>query len=124
MVIHDDAGKELINILSQKDMVRTVLNNDSTVIKGPQQTIAVTTGTQATTVHGSIQTTSETDAIQTTAKTACELTAQTEHINLTAATNITLTVGKSKLYMGQDGIINIEGVQVTVKGSGKVDVNP
>jgi type VI secretion system secreted protein VgrG len=124
MVIHDQAGQELINIYSQKDMVRTVLNNDSTVIQGPQQTIAVTTGTQATTVHGSISTTSETNAIQTTAQTACEITAKTEHVAITAATDIILTVGASKFHMCKDGTINIEGVNVTVKGSGKVDVNP
>jgi type VI secretion system secreted protein VgrG len=124
MVIHDDAGKELINVFSQKDMVTTVLNNHSTVVKGPQQTVSVLTGTQATTVKKAIQVTSETDAIQHTANTACEITAQTKHISLTAATDIILTVGSSKLHMSQDGTILLEGVVVTVKGSGKVDVNP
>ncbi len=124
MVIHDEAGKELINILSHKDMVRTVLNNDSTVVKGPQQTVSVTTGTQATTVHGAIQTTSETDAIQTTAHTACEINAQTQHIKLTAATDIELSVGASTLRMSANGVITLEGVHITVKGSGRVDINP
>lgn len=124
MVIHDAAGQELINIFSQKDMVRTVLNNDSTVVKGPQQTIAVTTGTQATTVHGSVSTVSETNAIQQVAHTAYEVTAQTQHIKLTAATDIELTVGASKLRMTQDGTIQLEGVNVTIIGSGRVDINP
>jgi type VI secretion system secreted protein VgrG len=38
MVIHDDAGKELINILSQKDMVTTVLNDKSTTVHGNHST--------------------------------------------------------------------------------------
>ncbi len=124
LVIHDEAGKELINILSQKDMVRTVLNNDSTVIQGPQQTIAVTTGTQATTVKKAIQVTSETEGIQHVAETAYEVAAKTQHIMLEAATDIILKVGKSSLHMSQDGTIVIDGVNVICKGSGKVDINP
>ncbi len=124
MVIHDKAGHELINIFSQKDMVRTVLNNDSTVVQGPQQTIAVTTGTQATTVKKAIQVTSETEGIQHVAHTAYEVNAQTQHIVLQAATDIVLKVGASTLHMSQDGSILLEGVNITVKGSGRVDVNP
>ena len=124
MVIHDRAGQELINIFSQKDMVRTVLNNDSTVVQGPQQTIAVTTGTQATTVKKAIQVTSETEGIQHVAHTAYEVNAQTQHIVLQAATDIVLKVGASTLHMSQDGSILLEGVNITVKGSGRVDVNP
>lgn len=124
MVIHDEAGKELINIFSQKDMVRTVLHNDSTVVQGPQQTVSVTTGTQATTVKKAIAVTSETDAIQHTAHTAYEVIATTQHIKLTAATDIELKVGASTLRMTQDGSITLEGVNVLIKGSGRVDVNP
>jgi type VI secretion system secreted protein VgrG len=124
MVIHDRAGQELINIFSQKDMVRTVLNNDSTVVQGPQQTIAVTSGTQATTVKKAIQVASETEGIQHVAHTAFEVAAQTQHILLEAATDIILKVGQSTLHMSQDGSILLEGVHITVKGSGKVDVNP
>ena len=124
MVIHDKAGQELINIFSQKDMVRTVLNNDSTVVEGPQQTIAVTTGTQVTTVKKAVQLTSETEGIQHVAKTCYEVAAQTQHIMLEASTDIILKVGQSTLHMSQDGSILLEGVTVTVKGSGKVDINP
>jgi type VI secretion system secreted protein VgrG len=124
MVIHDKAGNELINIFSQKDMVRTVLNNDSTVVQGPQQTIAVTTGTQVTTVKKAVQVTSETEGIQHVAETCYEVAAKTQHIMLEAATDIILKVGQSKLHMNQDGSILLEGVTVTVKGSGKVDINP
>jgi type VI secretion system secreted protein VgrG len=124
MVIHDQTGQELINILSQKDMVRTVLNNDATVIQGPQQTIAVTTGTQATTVKKHITLVSETESISHHAHRAFEVKANTEHITLEANTDIVLKVGKSTLHMNADGSILIDGVIVTVRGSGKVDVNP
>jgi type VI secretion system secreted protein VgrG len=132
MVIHDKAGHELLNIRSQKDMVTTVLhdhsttveNNKATVINGPQHTVAVTTGTQATTVKKAIQVTSETEGIEHTAHTAYKVTASTQHILLEAATDIILKVGQSTLHMSQDGAILLEGVTITVKGSGKVDVNP
>ena len=124
LLIHDRAGHELVNIRSQKDMVTTVLNNQATVVQGPQQTIAVTTGTQVTTVKKAIQVASQTDGIQHLAYTAYEVDAQTQHILLQAHTDIILQVGKSKLHMSQDGSILLEGVQITVKGSDRVDVNP
>ncbi len=124
MVIHDDAGNELINIFSQKNMVRTVLNNDATEVRGPEQTIKVTTGTQSTTVHGHIMTTSETGAIVSRAETACEIEAKTEYVSIIAKTDILLEVGASSLRLSQDGTIELKGVNVTVIGSGKVDVNP
>ena len=132
MVIHDKAGHELVNIRSQKNMVTTVLhdhsttveNNKATVVNGPQQTIAVTKGTQATTVKKAIQVTSETEGIEHTAHMAYKVTSSTQHILLEAATDIILKVGQSTLHMSQDGAILLEGVTITVKGSGKVDVNP
>jgi type VI secretion system secreted protein VgrG len=104
MVIHDRAGHELVNIRSQKDMVTTVLhdhsttveNNKATVVNGPQQTIAVTKGTQATTVKKAIQVTSETEGIEHTAHTAYKVTAATQHIMLEAATDIILKVGLNR----------------------------
>ena len=58
------------------------------------------------------------------AHTSFEVSAQTQHIVLEAATDLVLKVGKSTLHMSQDGSILLEGVVITVKGSGKVDVNP
>lgn len=124
MVIHDRAGHELINIHSQKDMVTTVQHNQATIVNGPQQTTTVTTGTQATVVHKAITVQSETEHIRNVAHTAIEQEAQTAHMHLKAKTDIIIEVGKSKLHMNQDGSILLEGVNVTVKGSGKVDVNP
>jgi type VI secretion system secreted protein VgrG len=124
LVIHDRAGQELVSIRSQKDMQTTVLNNQATVVQGPRQTIAVTTGMQATTVNKAIEVTSQTEGIRHTAHTAIEAVAQTAHILLQAGTDIVLQVGKSRLQMNRDGSIVLEGVQVTLKGSERVDVNP
>jgi type VI secretion system secreted protein VgrG len=124
IVIQDKAGDELINIHSQKDMVTTVQNNQATIVNGPQQTIAVTSGVQATMVKKSIQVVSQTEGIQHVAHTAYDVNAQTQYIRLTAATDILLQVGQSKLHLSQNGAILLEGVQVTIKGSGKVDINP
>lgn len=157
MVIHDQKGKELINIHGQKDMVTTVQNTQVTLVNGPFQTNTVSTGYHTTTVHQQIETTSETAHIHQTAKTDIELTAQdahihqtaktdialtaqtgflhaladknieltatNEHVRLKATTDITLEVGSSKIELKADGTITIQGVNVNVIGSSRIDLN-
>jgi type VI secretion system secreted protein VgrG len=106
MVIHDRKGQELINIHSQKDMVTTVQNTQATVVNGPCQTNTVTKGYQVSTVKQKI-----------------EMTSETEHIHLTANTDITLQVGASKIVMTANGTVTIEGVNVNVIGSSRIDLN-
>jgi hypothetical protein len=106
MVIHDRKGKELINIHSQKDMVTTVQNTQSTLVNGPHQTNSVAKGFHVTTVHKKI-----------------EMASETEHIHLRAATSITLGVGAAKIHMDADGYIRIEGVHVDAVGSNRIDLN-
>jgi type VI secretion system secreted protein VgrG len=114
MVIHDDAGKELINILSQKDMVTTVLNdksttvhsNHSTTVNGERQTITVSNGMQDTKVEQQIK-----------------VESLTSDIYIKAATAITFEVGASKIVMNMNGNITIEGKHVKVLGLDRVDVN-
>ncbi|MFP5394251.1 MAG: type VI secretion system Vgr family protein, partial [Gammaproteobacteria bacterium] len=106
MVIHDQKGKELINIHSQKDMVTTVQNNQATLVNGPQQTNTVANGFQTNTVKQYIVTTAQTAHIHQTAKTNIELTAQDEHIHQTAKTNIELTAQTD--YIHQTAKTNIE----------------
>jgi type VI secretion system secreted protein VgrG len=57
------------------------------------------------------------------AKANIELTSSSEHIHLTASTDITLQVGASKIVMMADGTITIEGVNVNVIGSSRIDLN-
>ena len=123
MVIHDQKGKELVNIHSQKDMVTTVQNNQDNIVNGPHQTNTVTKGFHVTKVKQHIETTAETGHIHDTAKTNIELNAQSQHIHLTATTNITLQVGSSKIEMKADGTITIQGVHVNVIGSSRIDLN-
>lgn len=98
MVIHDQKGKELINIHGQKDMVTTVQNTQATVVNGPFQTNTVTTGYHAMVVKQHIDTTSETAHIHQTAKTNIEFTAQDAHIHQTAKTNIELTAQDAHIH--------------------------
>jgi type VI secretion system secreted protein VgrG len=63
------------------------------------------------------------ELIRTHAQKDIETVAE-DHIEVTAGTYIKLVVGKSSLYMDKDGIINLEGVHVTVKGSDWIDLNP
>jgi len=106
MVIHDRAGQELINIHSQKDMVTTVQNNHTTLVHGAHQINTVSAGCHVTTVKKKI-----------------DMTSQTEHIHLTAQTDITLQVGASRIVMKSDGKITIEGVNVEILGSNRIDLN-
>ena len=141
MVIHDRAGQELINIFSQKDMVRTVLNNDSTEVRGPRRTVAVTTGMQATTVQQEVTLESKTSFIAETAKQHIALTStdahiaqtakmhialqsQTDAVMVKAATGIRLEVGSASLEMRADGTVLINGTVVQIVGSTSVDLNP
>lgn len=106
MVIHDQKGKELINIHSQKDMVTTVQNTQATVVNGPHQTNTVSSGFQTNTVKQYIVTTAQTGHIHETAKTNIEMTAQDAHIHQTARTNIELTAQDD--YIHQTAKTNIE----------------
>ena len=141
MVIHDRAGQELINIFSQKDMVRTVLNNDSTEVRGPRRTVAVTTGMQSTTVQQEVTLESKTSFIAETAKQHIALTStdahiaqtakmhialqsQTDAVMVKAATGIRLEVGSASLEMRADGTVLINGTVVQIVGSTSVDLNP
>ncbi|GGZ02172.1 type VI secretion system tip protein TssI/VgrG [Pseudoduganella plicata] len=106
MVIHDQKGKELINIHSQKDMVTTVQNTQATVVNGPHQTNTVSSGYQTNTVKQYIVTTAQTGHIHETAKTNIELTAEDAHIHQTAKTHIELTAQDD--YIHQTAKTNIE----------------
>jgi type VI secretion system secreted protein VgrG len=105
MVIHDQKGKELVNIHSQKDMVTTVQNNQATVVNGPQQTNTVANGFHVTTV-----------------KQKVDITSETEHVHLTAATDITLEVGQSKIVLRADGTILIQGVTIDMQASTSITI--
>ena len=98
MVIHDQKGKELINIHSQKDMVTTVQNTQATVVNGPHQTNTVSSGYQTNTVKQYIETTAQTGHIHETAKTNIELVAQDDYIHQTAKTNIELVAQNAHLH--------------------------
>jgi type VI secretion system secreted protein VgrG len=107
IVLHDRKGKELINIHSQRDMIRTVQNNDATIVNGPQQSTVVTKGKQETIVKQQIS-----------------IASLDADISVTAKTKITLRTGKASIEMFEDGLIVIDGRQVIVKGSQSIDLNP
>ena len=122
MVIHDEAGKELINILSQKDMVTTVLNdktttvnaNHSTTVHGATQTIAVTTGAQDTKVKQKISVESTDSEIEIVAKTRISLFCGASSLTMDAEGNIVIT-GKTITSIASDDHV--------VKGA-KLHLNP
>ena len=107
MVIHDQKGKELINIHGQKDMVTTVQNTQATVVNGPFQTNTVTKGYHTTTVKQQIEVTSEAEHISHTASKHIVLTAQNAHIHQTAKTDIELTAQTGFLHQGAEKNVEI-----------------
>lgn len=125
MVIHDKAGQELINIHSQKDMATTVLNNQTTVVNGPERTLAVTKGHYVATINKEIQVVSETQHVYVKAETNVTIALAEDHkITLDKANGIiALVVGESKIIMGKNGVISIEGKQVITKGPEGIFLN-
>lgn len=124
LVIHDHAGRELINILSQRDIVTTALRNHATVVQGPEQTVAVTTGRQSTRVHQAIAVESETADIQLSADTAIGLLARQQHVVVEAGSFIKLQVGKASIELNAAGDIVLRGVRIVAEGSQRIDLNP
>jgi len=106
-VLHDRKGKELINIHSQRDMIRTVQNDDATIVHGAKQSTVVTKGKQETIVKQQIS-----------------IASLDADIAVTAKTKITLRTGKASIEMFEDGLIVIDGRQVVVKGSESIDLSP
>lgn len=144
MSMNDTAGKELVNIHAQYDMVTTVLhdqknivNNDFTEVIKNTTKITVTNGTYShdvaantATYHvkGALKETYE--ATQDTTVTgdltikstggAISVTSDTKKVLVKAATEIRLEVGASSINMKSNGDIEIKGVNITVNGSASV----
>jgi type VI secretion system secreted protein VgrG len=133
MVIHDKAGQEMINIHSQKDMATTVQNNQTTVVNGPERTLAVTKGRYVATVKKEIQVVSETEHVYVKADTNITVALGEDHfITLDKESGvIQLVVGESALVMNKDGTITIQGKKIestaaevhVIKG-GQIHLNP
>lgn len=125
MVIHDQAGQEMINIHSQKDMATTVQNNQTTVVNGPERTVSVVNGRYVTTVKQEIQVESETQHVFIKANTNITLALSDDHqvvLDKESGT-IALVVGQSKIIMSKDGVISIEGKQIINKGPDGIFLN-
>ncbi len=144
MSMNDTAGKELINIHGQYDMVTTVLhdqkntvNNDFTEVIKNTTKITVTNGTYShdvaantATYHvkGALKETYE--ASQDTTVTgdltikstggAISITSDTKKVLVKAATEIRLEVGASSINMKSNGDIEIKGTNITVNGAASV----
>jgi type VI secretion system secreted protein VgrG len=137
----DTKGKEMMNIHAQYDMVTTVLHDDRQTVKNDRtitvegnHTEAITKdckisvdGTHTETIkHDTALTITEGDHTITvaageqtnTVDKDIKLTSKTTVIHLKAATEIKLEVGASSLLMKDDGTIELEGVNVSVKGTG------
>jgi type VI secretion system secreted protein VgrG len=85
----------------------TVKGNMLTIVKSGDQSNEVQSGTQNNEVKGMIRISSTSDQIYVEASTA-----------------ITLRVGSSELQMDKSGNITLTGVQVTIVGSSRIDLNP
>lgn len=91
------------------DRTETVDGKHTETIKGDRD-ITVTEGKQALTVKkGDREVTVETGSCTETVEKDITITSKTGAIHLTAATQITLTVGKSTIAMDKDGNITING---------------
>lgn len=122
MLIKDAAGQELIDLFSQRDMAVETLNNHDTIVRGPQQTNAVTKGFQTNIVKKHITTKAETAHIATTAHTNLQLVAETEFITAKAKTAISLTAETDGIAMQAKTMVFVQAQSEHVLIKGKTAV--
>jgi type VI secretion system secreted protein VgrG len=93
------------------DETCTIKNDHSTTIQGKEKRDV--TGKRTTTI-------SDDDALTVKANAKSDID---QNYSLKAGQQITLETGASRLVMKSDGTIQLEGVQLTIKGSVKIEVS-
>lgn len=125
IVIHDQAGEELINIHSQKDMVTTVQNNQQTIVNGPERMLAVTEGRYTAAVKQEIAVESETAHVHIKADTNATVGLSDDHLVMLdkESGTISLVVGQSSITMTKDGAISIDSKSVQINAPNGIFLN-
>jgi type VI secretion system secreted protein VgrG len=95
--LDDTAGAEVVRIHAQHDMLRTVLNDDATMI-GNNQSVAVGANQQVEIVSN-------------------QKVSVGENILIDAGTSITFQCGASRIHMNQAGVISITGMLINIAGA-------
>lgn len=109
------AGKQSNSV--KGDMATIVISgNQSNVVQAGNQSNVVQAGNQSNAVQAGSQ--------SNEVKGPITITSTSDQILIEAATTIVLRVGSSVLQMDQAGNITLQGVQVTVVGSSRIDLNP
>lgn len=137
LTFDDETGREHVLLHAQKNM-DVVVKNDQTNTVGHDftetiknnATIKITDGvydhdvaTGTAVYHVKSDIVEKYDANQsTTAKQKITIKSESADILVEAATSIELHVGQSRIRMNANGQISIEGVDVTISGSGLVTV--
>jgi type VI secretion system secreted protein VgrG len=147
MQIEHTADGECINLHSDKD-ISVMANNNEDITITQNRTINVLEGTHTESIKGDTKITIVSgtyhhdvaantadyhvkgavtevfdDKQTTTVANEIEITTKTAHIYLTGSTSIHLHVGDSKICMGSDGSIMIQGKHVQIIGSDKVEIS-
>ena len=127
MAIVDDKANELVRIHAQKNMDTTVLNNDTQYVV-VDRSIKVD-GKQDETIKGNMSTTvsegDQTNAVvagsqSNTVKQDIVVKSESGQIYIEAATQITLKVGASSIFMNEAGIIEIAGTDIRLISKGPI----
>ena len=132
MSMDDTAGKEKVFTHAQYDMTTVVEHDDSHTVNNGNKTITVKTGTHTETIKGNTKVTVQTgthelrvdaNSSKHTAKNDITIASDTAHIYVQANTNIQLHVGASTLWMGSNGDISLNGVNISINGSASVTIH-
>jgi type VI secretion system secreted protein VgrG len=148
LMFDDTKGREKVAVHAQYDMSTTVehdkttnvVNDMSTTVKKNEthtvtegnRAIRVQAGTHTETIKGATTITIETGpyshrASANTATRASKgtsiLRSESGDVRIEAATDITIVVGSSMIYMGADGFIQVQGVNIAINGSESVSIS-
>lgn len=134
-VEHDDE-QTVINdrtIAVNGKQSETIKGNMTTTVTEGDQSNSVVAGKQSNTVKGDMTTVvtsgNQSNEVQAGSqsnevKGPITIASTSAHIRIEAAEAIVLRVGASVLQMDKAGNITLQGVQVTVVGSSRIDLNP
>jgi type VI secretion system secreted protein VgrG len=127
----DKQGEEQIYLHAQKDSLREVANDDTQTV-GAVQSITVTGNRSVTVTEGNYTQAVATGTAIRSSQKGSVILSETDYVHvlaateitLKAATKITLQAGQSCIELKQDGTITINGVEVQIVGSRRIDLNP
>ncbi|MGH6737758.1 MAG: bacteriophage T4 gp5 trimerization domain-containing protein, partial [Bradyrhizobium sp.] len=126
------SGGQDIRVNAVKDMNFTVKNDYNETVKSGNRKIDVVVGTHTETIKGDTRITVSSGAYshfvaaneaERVSQGRSVLASLNANIYLQAATDVTLHVGASTLFMDSDGNITLQGAKLRIEGTTSIEMN-